>query len=287
MQVNRNTGKSLRLSRLLRGPGGRSASFAFDHGMQIGAMPGAEDLAGGVANALKARLDGIILTPGAIERTAHMFNVPERPAIIMRLDQTTMWRIGGFMGYEEGQSRTVSSVEEALRLGADAVLAYFFTCHKDPALETQSVSAAGRFAEDCRKWGMPLVLEPMAARGGRLKTPFDAKVIAMNTRMAVEIGADVIKTDWSGSAESFRAVVRGAADTPILVAGGERTGSDADTLQTVGQILEAGAQGVLFGRQLFQSSDPLRLMSAVRGIIHDEITVKQAIQELPSKKRKC
>ena len=61
----------------------------------------------------------------------------------------------------------------------------------------------GRTARSARNWGMPLVVEAMAARQGRLKTPFDAETIAMNTRIAVEIGADVIKTDWAGTIRRF------------------------------------------------------------------------------------
>ena len=121
----------------------------------------------------------------------------------MRLDQTTMWRLGDQFAQEDGHTRQIADVEDAVRLGADAVLTFLFTCHRDPELETRSVEIVGRTAKSARNWGMPLVVEAMAARHGRSKTPFDAETIAMNTRIAVEIGADVIKTDWSGTIEVF------------------------------------------------------------------------------------
>lgn len=274
------TGKQIRLSRLFSNRDGRAVVFAFDHGMQVGPVPGAVDLRAGVALAVEAGFDGIILGPGALDRAAELLRGPNRPAIIMRLDQTTMWRLGGQFAHEEGHTRQVADVEDALRLGADAVLTFLFTCHRDPELETRSVEIVGRAARSARNWGMPLVVEPMAAREGRLKTPFDAETIAMNSRIAVEIGADVIKTDWSGTVEGFRHVVQGAADVPVLVAGGPRVDNDRATLALVRDLLAAGARGVMFGRSLFQSPEPLALMKAVRDMVHDDVSFEDAVARL-------
>jgi DhnA family fructose-bisphosphate aldolase class Ia len=279
------TGKALRLSRILKGGARRSASFAFDHGLQGAAQDGAEDLHAGIALAVEAHVDAVILSPGALERAEELLATYTRPSVIMRLDQTTMWRLGGPMGSEEGHTRMIAGVEDAIRLGADAVICYMFTCHKDPRLEVKSVEIAAAVATQARRWGIPVVVEPMVARNGDL-SPFDPEAIASNTRMAVEIGADVIKTDWSGDGRSFERVIAAAAGTPILIAGGERRGTDEDTLRTIVAILEAGAQGVLFGRAFFQSASPLRLMKAARGLIHDELTLNQAIKELSPAKGK-
>ena len=280
-----STGKALRLSRILKGGGRRSASFAFDHGLQGAALDGAQDLRAGIALAVEAALDAIILSPGALERAELLWTSHSRPAVIMRLDQTTMWRLGGPMGSDEGHTRMIAGVEDAVRLGADAVICYMFTCHKDPRLEVKSVEIAASVVTQARRWGVPVVIEPMVARNGEL-SPFDAEAIMLNTRMAVEIGADIIKTDWSGDARSFGRVVGAAAQTPILIAGGEKRAADEDTLRTIAAILDAGAQGVLFGRAFFRSAAPLRLMRAARALIHDELTLKQAIKELsPTKGR--
>jgi fructose-bisphosphate aldolase, class I len=280
------TGKALRLSRILKGGGQRSASFAFDHGLQGAALDGALDLQAGIALAVGAHLDAIILSPGALERAGELLASHARPSVIMRVDQTTMWRLGGLTGSNEGHTRLIASVEDAVRLGADAVICYMFTGHKDPRLEVKSVEIAGEVASRARRWGMPIIVEPMVARNADL-SPFDAEAIAVNTRMAVEIGADVIKTDWSGDSRSFERVVAAAARTPILIAGGERRGADEDTLHMIAAILEAGAQGVLFGRAFFNSASPLRLMKAARGLIHDELTLNEAIAELSPTKGKA
>lgn len=273
-------GKQIRLSRLFCNPDARAVVFAFDHGLQLGPVPGTVDLRAGIALAIEAGFDGILLSPGALSRAADMLGGRERPAVIMRLDQTTMWRLGGRFSQDQGQTRPIAGVEDALLLGADAVISFLFTCHHDPDLETRSVELLAQTAQSARRWGMPLVVEPMAARQGRLATPFDGEAIAMNTRIAVEIGADVVKTDWAGTVEDFRPVVQGAAGAPVLVAGGVRLDSDEATLALVRDLLTAGARGVMFGRNLFQSPDPLGLMRAVRAMVHDDMAFEEAVAQL-------
>jgi fructose-bisphosphate aldolase, class I len=270
-------GKQIRLSRLFSHPDGRAVVLAFDHGLQLGPMLGTVDLRAGVQLAVDAGFDGIILSPGALARSTDIIAGRNRPAIILRLDQTTMWRLGGRFSQDEGQTRLIAGVDDAVQLGADAVLTFLFTCHEDPTLETRSVEIVAQTASAARAWGMPLVVEPMAARQGRVKTPFDGEVIAMNTRIAVELGADVIKTDWAAGVEDFRQVVLGAVDTPILVAGGPRLESDLNTLALVRDLLSAGARGIMFGRSLFQSPHPLALMKAVRAMVHEHLGFDDAV----------
>lgn len=264
-----SVGKANRLARLMAGPEGRAACLAFDHGAQLGPIPGTEDPAAIIAAAVEARLDGIILSPGLAIRHSELLRGRDRPTVILRLDQTTMWRVGGPHGYPAGHTRQISTVEEAVQIGADAVLTYFFTCHAEPELETRSIEIAAEAARDARRWGVPLIMEPMAARGGLVAEPFDADVIAMNCRMAAEIGADVVKTDWSGDAQSFRRVVE-TAGVPVLVAGGARESGDAEVLETIDALLDAGAKGILFGRTIFQSQTPPALMREARRRIHEE-----------------
>jgi DhnA family fructose-bisphosphate aldolase class Ia len=273
-------GKEIRLSRLFSDRDARTVVFAFDHGLQLGPVAGTADLRAGIALAVQAGFDGILLSPGAVERAADLLAGRDRPAVIMRVDQTTMWRLGGRFSQDQGQTRLIAGVEDALQLGADAVISFLFTCHQDPDLESRSVEQLARTAQSARRWGMPLVVEPMAAREGRLASPFDGEAIAMNSRIAVEIGADVIKTDWSGSVDGFRQVVEGAAGAPVCVAGGARLDSDEATLALVRDLLAAGARGVMFGRNLFQSPQPLALMQAVRAMVHDDVIFEDAVGRL-------
>lgn len=279
-------GKTIRLGRLLPGAGQRAACFAFDHGMQVGPIPGTKDLRAGVTLAVEAGFDAIILGPGAIERCCDLLTGRNRPAIIMRVDQTTMWRNASPTGYAEGHTRQVASVEEAARMGADAVLSFLFTTHTTPELENRSIEIAGETAREARRHGLVYVAEPMAARGGLMPTPFETDIVAMNARIAAEIGADVLKIDWPGSKKGCAEVVATSAGTPVLIAGGERSGSDEESLCLVADLLAAGAKGVMFGRTLFQSPDPLVLMQRIRAIIHDGLSLRAALGDKPARTRK-
>jgi len=273
-------GKAIRLARILSGKGGRSACLAFDHGLHVGPIAGVGDLRAGIQHAVDAGFDGIILSPGAVARNVDLLAGRDKPSIVMRIDQTTMWRIGQQTGYPEGDVRAITTVEEAAAMGADAVLSYLFIAHKDPALETRSAERAADTAMEARRCGLAYVAEPMVARNGMLRTPFDPKAIAVHTRMAVEFGADIIKADWPGSVKACEQVLAGCAGIPMLIAGGERGKSDADTLRLLSDLLAAGAKGVMFGRALFQSPDPLKLMRIVREMIHDDLPLSQALKKL-------
>jgi len=275
-----SAGKAIRLARILSGKQGRSACLAFDHGLHVGPIAGVGDLRAGIKNAVAAGFDGIILTPGAVARNVDLLSGRDKPSVVMRIDQTTMWRLGSFTGYAEGDVRAITSVEEAAAMGADAVLSYIFIAHKDPALETRSAERAAETAMQSRRFGLAYVAEPMVARSGMLRSPFDPKAIAIHTRMAVEFGADIIKADWPGSVKACQQVLAGCGGTPMLVAGGERGKSDEDTLRLVADLLAGGANGIMFGRALFQSPDPLRIMRIAREMIHDDLPLPQALKKL-------
>lgn len=261
-----DVGKRVRLSRLFS-ENGRAFCLAFDHGLQLGLIPGIEEPQRIIADAVEVGVDGMILTPGLMRRWGHLLQGKQAPVVIMRVDQTTMWRGAERLGYADGHTRLLASVEDAVAMGADAVITYLFVGHNDPALEDRNFEICAEVNTAARRFGILHVMESMAARGG-LATETDTDAIAMHTRIAGEFGADIIKTDWPETASRFPAIAR-AAQAPILVAGGARTHSDADVLKLVAEIMANGAAGVLFGRNIFQSADPKQLMLAIRRIVHE------------------
>ncbi len=269
-------GKQVRLGRILPGAGRKGACFAADHGMQLGPIPGLADLRAAIRDAAEAGFDAVILSPGGLAACADLFANRDAPAAILRLDQTTMWRMGGETGYEEGHTRLVASVEDAVRMGAEGVITYFFVGHRDPALEDRMFEIAGAVARRARELGVVYVAEPMAAREGLYRKVFDGAVVAANARMAIEIGADIVKCDWAGSVRGCRQVVAAAMGAPVMIAGGPRQGGAGDTVALVGELLEGGANGVMFGRSLFQDDDRRRLMRIVREMIHEGLSAEEA-----------
>lgn len=260
-------GKSIRMSRLFSNASGKCSILAIDHGLS-GAITGIENIQTRIDEANSSGMDGVVISPGMAKKCASNLSRTGNLAVIIRLDQTTMWRLEGNMPSKYGKTFAISTVEDALRLGADAVICYMFTCHQDPKLEAESVQIAADICEKGRQWGMPVMVEPMVARGANTTDPFDPNVVSSNTRIAVEIGADIIKTDWVGNTEDFIQVVESAYDTPVLLAGGPRMGNDDDVLSTVSDIIRSGAQGVVFGRSITGSKNPEHLMANISSLIH-------------------
>ena len=270
-------GKRRRLGRLLRGDTGRALCLAFDHGLHLGTTPAVADVPKVLRFACAAPVDGMILSAGVVMRYGAEFLCgADAPAVILRLDHTSMWRTGPPFPADVGHTRLVASVEQAARLGADAVITYLFVGHQDPDLESRSFETNARVGAEAQRLGIPHVIESMAARGGTAADPFDPDVVAAHTRIADEIGADAIKTDWPGSAQAM-ARVSAAVSAPILVAGGPSLNDDAAVVRITAEILDGGGRGLMFGRNIFQANQPDRLLRRLRALMHDGVPLDQAL----------
>jgi DhnA family fructose-bisphosphate aldolase class Ia len=256
-------GKARRLARMFNRKSGRMLCVAFDHGMQIGTIPGNEDPARVLDIVAEAGTDAVILNPGMMARHGH--RLAGGPAVILRIDQTTMWRHGTATGYPDAHNRLVSSVEDAAALGAEAVITYLFTCNNRPEEETRSFEICGAVASACRRLGMVHVIEAMAARGGFARHD-DPDVISLNCRMAGELGADIIKTDWCADEGRFAAISNQSL-APVAVAGGPAQGG-ADVVKFATAAISAGARGLMFGRNVFEHGDVAARLSALGAVVH-------------------
>jgi fructose-bisphosphate aldolase, class I len=274
-----NSGKTIRLGRVLDPKTNRAAVVAFDHGLHLGAIPGVADPGPMLECLAEAGADAFLVAPGQARTYAPVFAGRGAPALIIRVDWTNRWRGPDALGAKEGRTRMISSVEDALRLGADAVLCYVFFGYGDPDAEARQVEDVARLAAACEELGVGCILEPMA-RGELVGDDiYRADLIALGARIASEMGADLLKTDYSGSAETFRQVTQ-AAFRPILIAGGPKTATLREALEMVRGALDAGAQGMFIGRNVFQAADPARMLRVLRRLIHDDLDVASALAEL-------
>ncbi len=274
-----NSGKTIRIGRILNPSDHRAAVVAFDHGVHLGVIPGVQNPGEMLETLADAGADAFLVGPGTARMFAHVFAGRGAPGLIMRVDWTNRWRSPEALGSEEGRGRMISTVEGAARLGADAVLTYMFIGYDDPDAEAQQVEAVARMAEQCEALGIGCIIEPMA-RGKRADHDiYNADYIALGSRIASELGADVLKTDYSGSAETFRTVTA-AAYRPILIAGGPKTASLREALEMVHGALDAGASGMFIGRNVFQAPDPRQMMGVLSRMIHTGLSVDDALAEL-------
>ncbi|HZQ07174.1 MAG TPA: hypothetical protein VFD70_11385 [Anaerolineae bacterium] len=174
------------------------------------------------------------------------------------------------------------SVEEALRIGADAVITMGFV-HED-VLSGEHLRYVAQVAIDCERWGVPFLAEmvptahvPALANPDKpAKTPF-VQAVAQACRLGAELGADFIKTLYTGSPESFRQVTN-VCYRPVLILGGAfKEGGTAQVLENIYGSLVAGGAGVVMGRNIYQHPQPERIARAIGMIIHEGASAERAL----------
>lgn len=258
-------GKSIRLNRVLGGTGHQALVVAFDHALVLGPIPGTQDPLGQIQRFAAAKADSILLNIGLIRQFVKSPPAGPLPGIIARIDWTTIWSPNAVHGGDELQSVMLARAEDALRQGADAVLTYMVVGTGDAAFESKEIARNAEVARECERIGIPLIVETLA-RGKDIKNPGDPKWLNLHTRMAAELGADAVKTDYTGDPQSMRAVVD-ECPVPILVLGGSKQGSDEESLRMVREVALAGAAGVFFGRNVFQARDMVSFLNQARAIL--------------------
>jgi predicted phospho-2-dehydro-3-deoxyheptonate aldolase len=169
----------------------------------------------------------------------------------------------------------VCSVEEAIKLGADAVSIHVNIGAED---EKSMLKDLGSVAREALEWGMPL-LAMMYMRGAKVKNGYEVRLVKHAARVGAELGADIVKVPYTGSVESFREVVEGCF-VPVVIAGGEKMETDRDILEMVKGSVQAGGAGVSIGRNTFQHSDPEKIVRAIFKMVHNGTTVDEGLKEL-------
>lgn len=258
-------GKKIRLKRVLGGSKRRALVVAFDHALVLGPIPGTEDPMGKIRQFARADVDALLLNLGLIRQFANSTTLGPIPALIARLDWTTVWSAIGKNGSGELLSALLARPEEALRQGADAVLTYLVVGTGNTEFEMKEIARNAEVARECERVGIPLIVESLA-RGKDVHNPGDPKWLNLHTRMAAELGADAIKTDYSGDTASMRSVVE-ECPIPILVLGGSRQASDEHALDVVRDVAAAGAAGVFFGRNVFQADNISKFIAQARSAL--------------------
>jgi len=259
-------GKAIRLGRIFRRSSGRTVIIALDHGRRRGPIKGLEDFRKTVEKLIEADIDSFMITPAMLEKNYDLF--AGRVSVIARIDGT-----GSVRGPDETDDRLISSVYRALKLGADAVsvMVWIGSEHEADNLEKLAI-----IAEDCFENGVPLLAEVIPSPP-YLKDKYSWENVAYGSRIAAELGADIIKTFYTGSVESFKIVVE-SVPAPIVVLGGPKKESLEEFLKMVYDSVKAGGRGVAIGRNVFQHPNPVGVANALAAIIHSGASVEEALE---------
>jgi fructose-bisphosphate aldolase/2-amino-3,7-dideoxy-D-threo-hept-6-ulosonate synthase len=174
------------------------------------------------------------------------------------------------LGPDPNHKVLVTEVEDAIRIGADAVSIHVNIGAED---EAEMLKDLGRVARTCDLWGMPLIAM-MYPRGPKVKSEHGVEYVTRH-RVGAELGADIVKTNYTGSPDSFKEVVMGCK-VPVVIAGGPKMDTEHDLLQMVYDAISVGASGVAIGRNIFQAQDPTLLVKKLCSIVHRGHTVEEA-----------
>lgn len=167
-----------------------------------------------------------------------------------------------------------SSVEEAVRLGADAI-AYTVFIGVDAEEELRSVEDFGMLADESDRWGIPLLGEVILVRGEAVENPYSAEALRIAARYIAEEGGDIVKIPYTGDADSFRKVVS-YTPAPVVIAGGEKVGTDLDVLRMIEDAMRAGARGIAIGRNIWDREDPEEMVRMASMIVRKGVSAEEA-----------
>ncbi len=260
------SGAQLRLGRLFDRASGRSFIAAFDHGVTIGAPAGGEDALGVVGRIVdECRPDAVLLGPGLLAKSADRFAFRGAPAPILRADWIQNDPRLFALGLKEAY-RVLCTPRHAAELGADAFIMFLIMGAEETEMFADNVRAVARAAEEAHDVGLPLIVEAVLW-GSRIEAKKDAELLSYACRTAAELGADAVKTEWTGDRASMAEVIA-ACPAPVLVLGGAKAPTPGPLLQATRDAMEAGAKGVVYGRNVWQADDPSAIARQLREIIH-------------------
>jgi fructose-bisphosphate aldolase/2-amino-3,7-dideoxy-D-threo-hept-6-ulosonate synthase len=256
-------GTDARLDRI--GTAGKHLIVPMDHGITLGAVKGLVDIESTIDAVTSGGADAILTQKGVAPRVHDNNN---DAGYIVHLNGSTS------IGPDEMDKRPTGTVTEAIRAGADAVS---FHINVGSEYEPDQITQLAEVTETATEYGMP-VLAMTYARGHDVRDQDDPEGFAEDlghaVRLGEELGADVIKTAYSGDPGTFERVVE-STRLPVVIAGGSK-GTDTETLSMVRGAIDAGAAGVSMGRSIFQHDDPGAITEGVAAVIHDGASPEDA-----------
>ncbi|NMB90096.1 MAG: fructose-bisphosphate aldolase [Chloroflexi bacterium] len=252
--------KELRLRRIFA-KDGRAVIVACDHAGFMGVVQGLEQPETLIDALVESGVDAVLTTLGIARRFGSRMG---KLGLILRVD-------GGATMRSPVQSplQTIFSIEDACRLGADAVICMGMIGYPEEPSSLQNLTLLVGEAE---KWGMPVVAEMLVRPA---EGPCTAEDLAFAMRVGVELGADVIKASYAGPPQAYRAARR-ACYRPVVVLGGEKVNDEGEMLLAISNALEAGADGVAIGRNVWQHANPAGVCRALVALVHGGASVDQA-----------
>ncbi len=257
-------GKAIRRERIFNRNTGRTVIVPLDHGVTVGPIFGIVDIKTTIDQIAEGGANAVLMHKGLV-RCGHRTQGKDI-GLIMHLSASTV------LSPLPNAKVLVTSVEEALKQGADGVSVHINLGDEN---EREMLREVGDAAEHAADWGMPF-LAMVYARGKKIQNEYDTDIVKHCARVGQELGADVVKVNYTGDMESFATVVESCC-VPVVIAGGPKLDSDEALLRMVYDCITAGGAGLSVGRNIFQHRTPSKLVTALNGIVHHEWDVERAL----------
>lgn len=261
----------VRMNRLFNG--GRCLDVAIDHGVcnEPSFLNGLEDMSAVVKTLVQAAPDAIQMNYGQADLLQDVA-ARDKPALVMRIDMGNPYNRTRHRDMWAVLQNEAEPLIGAIEMDAACVVVNLFMLPDEPDLFRQCVQNIARVRADCDKYGLPLMIEPLVMqpvdKAGGYMVDGDADKIVTLTRLAREMGADIVKADPTTNAEDFHRVVE-AARCPVLVRGGGK-----EDLRVVfdksAALMRQGAMGMVYGRNIYQHANPSAVVRGLMAIIHDD-----------------
>lgn len=270
--MSNSTGKQIRMNRLIHKETNTCIICAIDHGMTSPVfLDGLFDTRARVREAIDGGANVLMLGRGVARDTCDQFSRDTSLALMLTSSAA---------GKPSGALVTpIGSVQEALQLGADSVVVYVALAGEN---EPEMIQYLSQIGASCEAMGMPFIAEaeyPNAYQSlNAMGETYGADYLKRNARLCAEMGADIVKVNWSGDAKSFGEIIRACA-RPVVLAGGSLI-SDLELLTRMQAARDVGAVGCSVGRNIFQHTKPEAITRAICRVFRDGWSATEANQEL-------
>jgi fructose-bisphosphate aldolase/2-amino-3,7-dideoxy-D-threo-hept-6-ulosonate synthase len=266
--VTTPVGKAMRLKRVIDGSG-VSVICALDHGMTSPTfLEPLADIVSRTAETVAGGANVIMMSKGMIRIAEPAFSPTTSLALLLSASANP--------DGDRPEIVQIAEVEEALVLGADAVVLFTALGGETEPGMIEILADVGR---ECARLGMPFIAEAefptTYASVEELSAQYGFEYLRRNVRLCAELGADIVKTNWPGSAEQFAQLVAATNGVPVVLAGGSRL-EDAELLRRMDQAVAAGAIGCSVGRNIFMHRSPEAITRALSRVIRDRWTAEKA-----------
>jgi class I fructose-bisphosphate aldolase len=267
---------SARLNKLFNPETGRTITIPMDHGFYVGNIPGLEDPWRVLETLIEEKVDATLLSYGLGKLTNSLFLSKDAPARVLAMDATLR---GTVPGENAGvlDNDMFCTVEQALKWGFDAVKVLLIW-GLEPELQMKQFKTIGRLVAQCDRWDMPLMIEPVL--WGKNIPPHlteDPDTIAHAARIALEMGADILKVPYTGDVAHFRSLTQ-RMRVPVVILGGAGMESTEKVLQTALDSVRGGGRGVVFGRNVWQNGKMREIIRGLKTVVNEEREVREVME---------